>query len=91
MLLAKNIREISEVLAKVEDPRLIEGFLIDILTESELNDLSSRWEIVKLLDKGTTQRKIAHDFHLSLCKITRGSKELNKKNSAIKKIIKLVH
>ena len=91
MLHAKNIREIAKVLAKVKNPRLIEGFLLDIFTESELNDLSSRWEIVKLLDKGTTQRKIAQDFHLSLCKITRGSKELNKKNSAIKKIIKLVH
>jgi len=91
MSLEKNIKEISEVLATVEDARLIEGFLTDILTESELNNLSSRWEIVKLLDKGTTQRKIAKDFHLSLCKITRGSRELNKKDSAIRKIIKLVH
>ena len=91
MSLAKNIREISAVLAKIQDARLIEGFLIEIFTESELNNLSSRWEIVKLLDKGITQRKIAQDFHLSLCKITRGSKELHKKDSAIKKIIKLIN
>jgi TrpR family trp operon transcriptional repressor len=91
MSLAKNIREISELLAKVQDVRLIEGFLIEILTESELSNLSSRWEIVKLLDQGVSQRKIAQDFHLSLCKITRGSKELHKKNSAIKKIIKLAN
>jgi len=91
MSLTKNLREISNVLAKVENAELIEGFLRDILTESELNNLSSRWEIVKLLDKGITQRKIAHDFHLSLCKITRGSKELHKEDSAIKKIIKLIN
>lgn len=86
----KNLHEISTILAKIQDVNLIQRFLCDILTESELNDLSSRWEIVKLLEKGITQRKIANDLHLSLCKITRGSKELNKKNSAIKRIIQLI-
>ena len=77
------------ILAKVEDAGLIENFFNEILTESELKTLASRWDIVKLLVRGTTQRKIASDLHLSLCNITRGSKELHKKNSAIKKIIHL--
>jgi len=77
------------ILAKVEDAGLIENFFNEILTESELKTLASRWDIVKLLVRGTTQRKIASDLHLSLCNITRGSKELHKKNSAIKKIIQL--
>jgi TrpR family trp operon transcriptional repressor len=87
----QNLHELSKILAKIQDAGLIEQFLCDIMTESELKDLSSRWEIVKLLEKGVTQRKIAHDLHLSLCKITRGSRELNKKNSAIKKIIQLIN
>jgi TrpR family trp operon transcriptional repressor len=87
----QNLHELSKILAKIHDAGLIEQFLCDIMTESELKDLSSRWEIVKLLEKGVTQRKIAHDLHLSLCKITRGSRELNKKNSAIKKIIQLIN
>ena len=86
---AKNIREISNILAKVGDAGLIEKFFNEILTKSELKNLASRWDIVKLLVRGTTQRKIARDLHLSLCNITRGSKELHKKNSAIKKIIRL--
>jgi TrpR family trp operon transcriptional repressor len=89
MASTKNIREISMILAKVEDAGLIENFFNEILTESELKTLASRWDIVKLLVRGTTQRKIASDLHLSLCNITRGSKELHKKNSAIKKIIQL--
>jgi TrpR family trp operon transcriptional repressor len=49
--------------------------------------ISSRWEIVKRLNKGISQRKIAKELHLSLCKITRGSKELKKLNSPMKKMI----
>jgi TrpR family trp operon transcriptional repressor len=89
MVSTKNIKEISRILADIKDARLIEQFLKEILTKSELKSLAARWDIVKLLARGTTQRKIAHDLHLSLCNITRGSKELHKKNSAIKRIIQL--
>ena len=87
----KNIKAIAQVLSKINDQKLIEEFLSSILTKKELEDLSSRWELVKLLDKGISQRKIAKDLHLSLCKITRGSKELKKENSALKRIIKEIN
>jgi TrpR family transcriptional regulator, trp operon repressor len=87
----KNIKEISNLLSNINDADLIEGLLKELFTEKELNNLSSRWEIVKLLDQGLTQRKIAKDLHLSLCNITRGSKELNKKKSALKKVLKLIN
>lgn len=87
----KNIKAIAQVLSKINDQKLIEEFLLSILTKKELEDLSSRWELVKLLDKGISQRKIAKDLHLSLCKITRGSKELKKENSALKRIIKEIN
>ena len=82
-----NIKEISKLLAKTDQQKLIQEFLESILTPAELEAISSRWEIVKLLDKGISQRKIAKDLHLSLCKITRGSKELKKENSPMKKMI----
>lgn len=82
-----KIKEISGVLAATDDPMLIEAFLNSILTPKEIHDISSRWELVKLLDSGVSQRKIAENLHLSLCKITRGSKELKKQNSAFKKLI----
>lgn len=82
-----NIKEIAGILAANQNRRLIENFLKNLLTESELKNLASRWEIVKLLDRGVSQRKIAKDLHLSLCKITRGSKVLKEKNSAVKKLI----
>ena len=82
-----NIKEIAQIMADINDRRLIENFLKNILTETELKNLASRWEIIKLLDQGVSQRKIAKDLHLSLCKITRGSKVLKEKNSAVKEII----
>ena len=84
----KNIREVSELLAFTKDPKEIRNFFESILTNKELKDIGSRWELVKRLDQGESQRQIAHDLHLSLCKITRGSKELKKKNAVLKRFLK---
>lgn len=82
-----KIDEISKVLASIKDEKLIESFLKSILTTKEITDISSRWELVKLLDEGMSQRHIAQKLGLSLCKITRGSRELKKKNSPFKYFI----
>lgn len=83
----KALREVANILAKVDDPELIYGFLECLLTPYEISEISSRWNLVKLIDQGISQRKIASELGLSLCKITRGSKELKKKNSPFKKFI----
>lgn len=82
-----NIDEIALVLSKETDPRKIEAFMKSILTEKEISDISNRWELVRLLDRGMTQRAIASKLKLSLCKITRGSKELKKENSIFKEML----
>lgn len=83
----KNIDEIAEFLNECKDIRQIKKFLHALFTPAEIKSLAARWEIVKQLDRGVTQRKIASDLHVSLCKITRGSKELKKDNSIIKKAL----
>ncbi len=82
-----RIEEIATVLAKTEDSKAIEEFLRSLLTSSEVKEVSSRWELVKLLDEGMSQRKISEKLGLSLCKITRGSKELKKNPSYFKQMI----
>lgn len=84
-----RINEIAQALASVEDEKLIEEFLLSLWTEKEVHDFSARWELVKMLDQGISQRKIAKELGLSLCKITRGSKELKKPNSPFKYFIEL--
>ena len=83
------IREMSETLARTDDPDLIEEFLPCLLTQNELQEVASRWALVKMIDKGVSQRRISTDLGLSLCKITRGSKELKKDNSPFKRMIDL--
>ncbi len=82
-----KLDEISEVLAKIKDKNHIEEFFQSILTESEIDEISSRWELVKLLDDGLSQRKISEELGVSLCKITRGSKELKQIDSAFKRMV----
>jgi len=82
-----NIKQICDLLAATNDSEEINLLLNSFFTPAELADLDSRWEILKRLNKGETQRKIAKDLHLGLCKITRGSKELKKSNSILKKVI----
>ena len=83
----KALREMSTTLAHTDDPGLIEEFLQSVLTPSEQATISKRWELVKLIDQGVSQRKISEMLGLSLCKITRGSKELKKDNSAFARMI----
>lgn len=83
----KSLRELSLALSKTDDVDLIRSFLNCLLTNNELDEVASRWALVKMLDSGLSQRKIASALGLSLCKITRGSKELQKKDSAFKRMI----
>jgi len=59
----------------------VDQFFKDIFTPAELEDISLRWKLLKDLNQGLTQRKIAQKYSISLCKITRGSKLLKNKNS----------
>jgi TrpR family trp operon transcriptional repressor len=79
--------QIAGILAKIGDRKLIREFLICILTRYEIKEIAGRWELVKLLYDGMSQRRIAEQLGMSLCKITRGSKELKKKHSAFKTVL----
>jgi TrpR family trp operon transcriptional repressor len=79
--------ELCAALARSDDPALIADFLACLLTPTELAEVSSRWALVREIDAGTTQREIARKMGLSLCKITRGSRELKKEDSPFKRMI----
>ena len=79
--------EFANVLAGITDPVLMRKFIREILTPKEIDDFALRWQLVKELYRGDTQRTIATRHHISLCKITRGSKILKKKNSVTRSIL----
>jgi len=84
------IKEICSLLAKIDDDKLIYDFFGCLFTPAEIKDFANRWHLVKELDAGTTQRDIAKKYGMSLCNITRGSREMKKDNSAFKKFLALL-
>lgn len=51
-------------------------FLKGILTPKELDELSTRIQIVKLLKKRLPHQEIAHRLKVGVATVTRGSREL---------------
>ena len=80
-IINENIPEITKLIKSLKSEREIHSFMIEILTTSELETLSKRWCILKKLSSGSTQREIAKEFNVSLCKVTRGAKILKNKNA----------
>jgi TrpR family trp operon transcriptional repressor len=85
-----TIKEICSLLAEIKDETLIFDFFGCLFTKAELKDFSNRWNLVKELDAGTTQREIAKKFSMSLCNITRGSREMKKEDSAFTKVLSIL-
>lgn len=85
-LMRHNISEMARALEGA-DSALIEEFLYSLLTPAEADEMAKRWALVKELSTGMPQRKIAEELGLSLCKITRGSRELKKQGSAFKALL----
>ena len=84
----QRYKELAKVFSNIEDEKEMERFLKEILTESELDALVFRWRLMEDLYHGETQRSIAEKHHISLCKITRGSKILKEENSISLKLLK---
>ena len=82
-----NIAELAGSLARTDDSGLIKDFFYCLLTPAEIADIAARWALVKELKRKTPQREIARDLGISLCKITRGSRELKKPGSAFQRIL----
>ena len=86
----ENLKELSLTLSQVKDKALIEEFLQCLLTPAEIADIAGRWALVKALREKKSQREIAKNLGVSLCKITRGSRELKKENSAFARVLEYV-
>ena len=79
--------ELEEIFADITDYQEMIAFFEEIFTPKELRDLTLRWQLLKELHEGQTQRSIASRYRISLCKITRGSKILKKKGSTARRIL----
>jgi len=85
-LISENFEEMCRALAGA-DAALIEDFLFSLFTPSEADEIAKRWALVKRIAEGVPQRDIAKELGLSLCKITRGSREFKKEGSSFRQML----
>ena len=79
--------KVTAVLSSITSPDEMRRFLVELLTPGEVRDITLRWNLLELLAQGVTQRKIAEELKISLCKITRGSKILKQKDAVTARVL----
>ena len=84
----KYMDNLARAFVKIAKEADVSLFFKELLTESEIETLSKRWRILEMLNAGVTQREIAKELQVSLCKVTRGAKILKDDKSILAKMIK---
>ena len=83
----KHEEEICSLLCSVRDTNEARSLLYDLLTPNERKAVSERWQIVKFLLRGKTQREVRDKLKVSIAKVTRGSSVLQYGSGAFKKFL----
>jgi TrpR family trp operon transcriptional repressor len=68
--------DLLDVLADVRDPKDLGALFDDLLTPAEVANVSERWELVKLLAEGKSQRAVASAVGAGVATVTRGARIL---------------
>ena len=84
----QNLKQIAKLIKNTNSEAEIVDFFKELLTASEIETLSKRWQILRMLTDGFTQRDISKELKVSLCKVTRGSRILKSKKSILRNYFK---
>ena len=82
-----DFAELAAAVARIRSAPDVERFLEELFTPSECVELSKRWALMRELRAGKSQRAIARELGLSLCKITRGAKFARDEDSLFRRAV----
>ncbi|OGG41298.1 hypothetical protein A3A21_04045 [Candidatus Jorgensenbacteria bacterium RIFCSPLOWO2_01_FULL_45_25b] len=82
---AEELLELIQKTAKNKE--LLDKFLWDLLAPREYREIIKRWQIVKMLNKGVSQREIMRELKVAAVTITRGSRMLLNENGGFNAVI----
>ncbi len=68
------LRELIKAIRKCADEKELHSLFEALLTPSELREIPTRLEIVKLLRTGKPQREISEELGVGIATVTRGAK-----------------
>ncbi len=68
--------DLVSVLADLREPTEIAALVEDLLTPAEVSNIAERWELVKLLAGGMSQRAVAAALGAGVATVSRGARIL---------------
>ena len=79
--------ELAKLLASIDNSKLVDDFLNDLLSPKEYSDIAKRLQIVKQLEAGIPQREVADNLGVGVATVTRGSHELKDERGGFRKVL----
>lgn len=73
-----SIQKLVDILLTIKDQETMVNFLYGLLTPKEIDELSTRLEVIKMLKQGVRQVDIAKKLNTGIATVTRGSNEIKK-------------
>ena len=84
----KNLNQLCQALLTIDSKKDIKNFLIDLCTVTELQAMSERLEVAKLISKKIPYRKISETTGLSTTTITRIANWMKDGKQGYNKVLK---
>lgn len=85
--LSPSYNDLIEVFTAVSSEEDMKALFEDMFTDAEIRDFTIRWKLMNDLYQHVSQRTIASELKISLCRITRGSRMLKKSNGYVKRLL----
>ena len=77
--------DMVKLFTQVESEEDMKALFDDMFTQAEIRDFTIRWKLMSDLYEHVPQRTIAQELRISLCRITRGSRMLKKKDGYVRR------
>jgi len=71
-----HLEQLLDHLLAQQGRTALQQALTELLTPSELTEISNRLQILRMLEAGVPQREIARQLHVGIATVTRGSRAL---------------
>ncbi len=80
--------ELYHVVLSIDSQTTLRAFLEDLLTPTERQAISDRWQAAQRLNQGMTQREVAQELGLSVATVTRVARSLANQHGGYNALLK---
>ena len=87
----KKTRELFNAFLSLRDTFEVANFCRDLMTEQEIEEFASRFEVAKKLYEGQTQRATASQTGVSIATVTRVNQWLKRGQNGYKLVLDRLH